>query len=185
MQLMNRLGPYPGDPRPAANRNRLPVFPFKAPPPDRPSPDEDGLAPRCSVCLLDYEDGVDLKALPCLHKYHVTCIDGWLEGNNTCPVCKHPVDEVSLNEDGDRRRQLSDESSSMEEECDCPNCRAARMQRLGHDDPFGLLGPRYPYMFSGDSSDEDSYGRFDSNNSDGSDDSDDFDASRASRLGGV
>lgn len=83
-------------PRPAHNRNHLPVFPYKKPSSDRPLPEEDGLAPRCTICLMDYEEGEELKALPCLHKYHVACIDHWLASNNLCPVCKHEVDKVDL-----------------------------------------------------------------------------------------
>jgi len=43
------------------------------------------------VCLADYEAGDEVRMLPCMHKFHVTCVDPWLQGNRTCPVCKQDV----------------------------------------------------------------------------------------------
>jgi hypothetical protein len=33
--------------------------------------------------------GIDVKLLPCLHRYHPECIDRWLVEKMQCPVCKH------------------------------------------------------------------------------------------------
>jgi len=27
----------------------------------------------------------------CGHSFHPTCIHSWLERNNTCPCCRHPI----------------------------------------------------------------------------------------------
>eukprot|EP01031_Cornospumella_fuschlensis_P033411 gene33411-40418_t len=45
----------------------------------------------CSICLCSYERGDEVKTLPCLHNYHVHCIDRWLQQSTACPVCKHIV----------------------------------------------------------------------------------------------
>lgn len=46
---------------------------------------------KCAVCLEVYGVGDRVKTLPCLHRYHETCIDRWLKSCGTCPVCKHEI----------------------------------------------------------------------------------------------
>lgn len=49
----------------------------------------------CSVCLQDFADGESVRTLPCLHHFHLGCVDPWLQqrGRNlaACPVCKTKV----------------------------------------------------------------------------------------------
>uniref|UniRef100_A0ACD5TXC8 Uncharacterized protein n=1 Tax=Avena sativa TaxID=4498 RepID=A0ACD5TXC8_AVESA len=47
----------------------------------------------CSVCLEQVVVGDLLRSLPCLHQFHVDCIDPWLRQQGTCPVCKHQVSD--------------------------------------------------------------------------------------------
>ncbi|KAH6785276.1 RING/U-box superfamily protein, partial [Perilla frutescens var. hirtella] len=42
----------------------------------------------CSVCLEQVTAGELIRSLPCLHQFHVNCIDPWLRQQGTCPVCK-------------------------------------------------------------------------------------------------
>ncbi|CEG36856.1 hypothetical protein L915_18630 [Plasmopara halstedii] len=43
----------------------------------------------CPICLDDFEDGTDVKVLPCQHFFHINCINPWLEGRSgRCPLCK-------------------------------------------------------------------------------------------------
>ncbi|KAL1765551.1 E3 ubiquitin-protein ligase RNF6 [Sigmodon hispidus] len=54
----------------------------------------------CSVCISDYVAGNKLRQLPCLHEFHIHCIDRWLSENCTCPVCRQPVLEFGAANNG-------------------------------------------------------------------------------------
>ena len=43
---------------------------------------------RCTICMTDFQDKEKIKILDCIHRYHVECIDQWLQKNSTCPICK-------------------------------------------------------------------------------------------------
>ncbi|CAH2305904.1 E3 ubiquitin- ligase RNF181 [Pelobates cultripes] len=42
----------------------------------------------CSICLMDYESGQNLIALPCCHEFHRQCIMTWLQHDAICPLCR-------------------------------------------------------------------------------------------------
>ncbi|KAJ8650182.1 hypothetical protein MRB53_003205 [Persea americana] len=46
---------------------------------------------ECCICLSAYEDGIELRELPCTHHFHCACIDKWLYINATCPLCKYNI----------------------------------------------------------------------------------------------
>lgn len=46
----------------------------------------------CPICIVDFEEGDDLRVLPCegKHKFHQACVDPWLlELSTSCPICRH------------------------------------------------------------------------------------------------
>ncbi|XP_051547905.1 E3 ubiquitin-protein ligase RLIM-like isoform X1 [Myxocyprinus asiaticus] len=45
----------------------------------------------CQICFSEYKAGERLRMLPCLHDYHVKCIDRWLKENATCPICRADI----------------------------------------------------------------------------------------------
>ncbi|XP_040381105.1 E3 ubiquitin-protein ligase EL5-like [Oryza brachyantha] len=50
-------------------------------------------AATCSVCLGALRLGETVRLLPaCLHLYHAECIDPWLDGHTTCPLCRSDAD---------------------------------------------------------------------------------------------
>ena len=76
---------------------RMPTRVFSAP--DARSSAE---TPTCAVCMCDAEAGDTLRRLPCGHEFHKTCVDRWLAGHRTCPMCKSDVVEGA--EGGSRAR---------------------------------------------------------------------------------
>ncbi|BAF30204.2 Os12g0596200 [Oryza sativa Japonica Group] len=52
----------------------------------------DTAARDCAVCLLEFADGDELRALPlCAHAFHADCIDVWLRAHASCPLCRAAV----------------------------------------------------------------------------------------------
>lgn len=49
---------------------------------------------RCTVCLIDFDHGDEIRTLHCTHIYHVSCIDRWLNYNKKCPVCRVDMDKA-------------------------------------------------------------------------------------------
>ncbi|KAK9208105.1 hypothetical protein WN944_000459 [Citrus x changshan-huyou] len=52
---------------------------------------------ECAVCLSKFEDTEILRLLPkCRHAFHMSCIDQWLEGHASCPLCRYKFDGRDL-----------------------------------------------------------------------------------------
>lgn len=49
---------------------------------------EDGAPQECTICMEDYEVGMELTRLECLCKFHKVCIIDWLQRKQECPVHK-------------------------------------------------------------------------------------------------
>ncbi|XP_002450053.1 E3 ubiquitin-protein ligase EL5 [Sorghum bicolor] len=46
----------------------------------------------CGVCLAELADGEALRVLPaCMHFFHAACVNEWLQGHDTCPLCRAPL----------------------------------------------------------------------------------------------
>ncbi|KAF8246251.1 hypothetical protein K440DRAFT_662194 [Wilcoxina mikolae CBS 423.85] len=52
---------------------------------------------QCPVCMEDFEQGQEVRVLPCQHNFHPDCIDPWLLNvSGSCPLCRidlHPEEE--------------------------------------------------------------------------------------------
>ncbi|KAM7272469.1 hypothetical protein ACFE04_027132 [Oxalis oulophora] len=40
----------------------------------------------CSICLDDFEAGLEVTCMPCNHMFHEDCITEWLTENRLCPL---------------------------------------------------------------------------------------------------
>ncbi|KAJ4845275.1 hypothetical protein Tsubulata_038161 [Turnera subulata] len=46
----------------------------------------------CAICLSDFKVGDRCRLLPvCQHSFHALCVDPWLLGTGTCPLCRDSV----------------------------------------------------------------------------------------------
>ncbi|KAF8068477.1 hypothetical protein N665_1149s0014 [Sinapis alba] len=57
---------------------------------------------QCAVCMDEFEDGGDVKQMPCKHVFHQDCLLPWLELHNSCPVCRYelPTDDADYESRG-------------------------------------------------------------------------------------
>lgn len=59
---------------------------------------------ECAICLNEFQEDETLRLLPkCDHAFHPDCIDSWLSGHTTCPVCRAnlvPDPNESLTKEG-------------------------------------------------------------------------------------
>lgn len=50
---------------------------------------------QCYICLVEYEDGDEVRVLPCHHEFHRLCIDKWLkEIHRICPLCRGDICKI-------------------------------------------------------------------------------------------
>jgi hypothetical protein len=46
----------------------------------------------CAVCQSEWEEGDEVRVLPCGHQFHTGCVDRWLGQHKACcPLCKADV----------------------------------------------------------------------------------------------
>lgn len=53
---------------------------------------------NCSICRDPFTVGDELHELPCHHEFHASCIQLWLHGSNTCPICRLQLPEAAEDE---------------------------------------------------------------------------------------
>uniref|UniRef100_A0A6T6C4K2 RING-type E3 ubiquitin transferase n=1 Tax=Compsopogon caeruleus TaxID=31354 RepID=A0A6T6C4K2_9RHOD len=53
----------------------------------------------CPICMESYVASEELRLLPCLHGFHVNCVDSWLRLKGTCPVCRWKIQDTAFEED--------------------------------------------------------------------------------------
>lgn len=84
--LLEQLhNPNRGVPKEEINKLTKKTFKKK----DTPQGEEE----QCTICITEFEDGEEIRELPCKHIFHPNCIDTWIVQNSHCPICKDDVNE--------------------------------------------------------------------------------------------
>ncbi|KAK3915569.1 E3 ubiquitin-protein ligase RNF165 [Frankliniella fusca] len=74
------------------------TFPHKYKQRKRPPGDHDEDVEKCTICLSEFENNDDVRRLPCMHLFHIDCVDQWLSTNKRCPICRVDI-ETQTNKD--------------------------------------------------------------------------------------
>jgi hypothetical protein len=49
----------------------------------------------CSICMEDFsEENDELHITQCSHLFHAKCLEMWMNGHATCPICRRDLSEV-------------------------------------------------------------------------------------------
>ena len=46
----------------------------------------------CTLSFIEFEEDEDVRRLPCMHLFHVPCVDQWLGLNKRCPICRVDIE---------------------------------------------------------------------------------------------
>jgi len=45
-------------------------------------------SPMCPICLEEFTPDAQIDILQCGHKFHLTCLEEWLDKKDECPICR-------------------------------------------------------------------------------------------------
>ncbi|CAF0927920.1 unnamed protein product [Didymodactylos carnosus] len=47
---------------------------------------------KCTICLCEFDENEDVRRLPCMHLFHIPCVDRWLSTSRRCPICRIDIE---------------------------------------------------------------------------------------------
>ena len=53
---------------------------------------------KCSICLERFNSKVKVIILPCIHIFHKSCINNWMEKQKNCPICKFELTKENIDQ---------------------------------------------------------------------------------------
>ncbi|XP_038982129.1 uncharacterized protein LOC120110626 [Phoenix dactylifera] len=45
----------------------------------------------CAICLEEFDVGIEVTRMPCMHVFHGDCLARWLERGHLCPLCRYEM----------------------------------------------------------------------------------------------
>ena len=51
---------------------------------------------KCAICLERFNSEVEVIILPCIHIFHSSCINDWMEKQKNCPICKFELTKENI-----------------------------------------------------------------------------------------
>jgi len=98
MEARRSAGMTRGASRQCIERNTFPHKFTKRSAQPEDDDEEEEEADKCTICLSEFELEEDVRRLPCMHLFHVECVDQWLSQNKRCPICRVDI-EAHLTKD--------------------------------------------------------------------------------------
>ena len=53
---------------------------------------------KCAICLEKFNSKVKVIILPCIHIFHRSCINNWIEKQKNCPICKFELTKENIDQ---------------------------------------------------------------------------------------
>jgi hypothetical protein len=96
----------------------------------------------CPICIVDFEEGDDLRVLPCegKHRFHQSCVDPWLlELSGSCPICRQDFHALETILSGGPESESPTATRYRDSSASFQNRRFSRYLRfaLGRQQEFG------------------------------------------------
>jgi len=98
MRLVRSVGITRGASRQCIEQNTFPHKFLKRSGNTEEGEEDEEEGDKCTICLSEFEVEEDVRRLPCMHLFHVECVDQWLSQNKRCPICRVDI-EAHLTKD--------------------------------------------------------------------------------------
>ena len=46
---------------------------------------------ECVICICQFSIDDEIRRLPCMHVFHIGCVDKWLTIRAACPICRKDI----------------------------------------------------------------------------------------------
>ena len=69
---------------------------------------------QCTICMIEFNMGQNVKRLICGHYFHDDCVTGWLQRHGTCPNCRRVLSNTRNHRLNCRIVPHSDGTSTLE-----------------------------------------------------------------------